>query len=359
VTRRCAQSKEFALLTRCCSSNFANASDGAPDVAASIDWKRFAELARHHRVQGFAWNGLSKAVLPTEVAEALSSDARSIAATNLAIARECGELSETFAGAGVPLIFLKGLTVGALAYRNPLLKMGWDIDLLIDPADLGSAGGLLASRGFELREPSPTELMKWHHWSKESVWMRSDGVHVELHTRLADNRRLIPSLDLHSPTQPVEVMPGITLATFANDELFAYLCVHGASSAWFRLKWISDLAGLIHGRSGSEIECLWRRSQGLGAHRAAAQALLVADALFGSMAETSLREELAREWPNRVLADAALRQITGPTREPTEKPLGTLRIHWTQLLLKRGLGFAFNEAGRQIGDLLHRRATAA
>lgn len=358
--RRCAQSKEFALLTRCCSSNFANASDGAPDVAASIDWKRFAELARHHRVQGFAWNGLSKADLPTEVAEALSSDARSIAATNLAIARECGVLSETFAGAGVPLIFLKGLTVGALAYRNPLLKMGWDIDLLIDPADLAAARDLLAGRGFALREPSsPEQVIEWHRWSKESVWTRADGLHVELHTRLADNRSLIPSLDVHSPTQRVEVTPGISLPTFATEELFAYLCVHGASSAWFRLKWISDLAGLIHGRPGSEIDRLWRRSQEFGADRAAAQALLVADALFGSLAETSLREELAREWPNRVLAAAALRQLTGPTREPSEKPLGTLRIHWTQLLLKPGLGFAFNEASRQIGDVLHRRATAA
>jgi len=351
---------EFALLTGCCRCNFANSSGEPPKVGGAIDWRRFAELARYHRVQGLAWNALSKGDVPADVADALSADARSIAAANLAIARECSELSDAFAGAGVPLIFLKGLTVGALAYRNPLLKMGWDIDLLIDPADLAAARDLLAGRGFALREPSsPEQVIEWHRWSKESVWTRADGLHVELHTRLADNRSLIPSLDVHSPTQRVEVTPGISLPTFATEELFAYLCVHGASSAWFRLKWISDLAGLIHGRSGSEIECLWRRSQGLGAHRAAAQALLVADALFGSMAETSLREELAREWPNRVLAAAALRQLTGPTREPTEVPLGTLRIHWTQLLLKPGLGFAFNEAGRQIGDLLHRRATAA
>jgi hypothetical protein len=350
---------EFALLTGCCRCNFANSSGEPPKVGGAIDWQRFAELARYHRVQGLAWNALSKGDVPADVADALSADARSIAAANLAIARECSELSDAFARAGVPLIFLKGLTVGALAYRNPLLKMGWDIDLLIDPADLAAARDLLAGRGFALREPSsPEQVIEWHRWSKESVWTRADGLHVELHTRLADNGRLIPSLSVHSPSQRAEVV-GVSLATLALDELFAYLCVHGASSAWFRLKWISDLAGLIHGRPGSEIERLWRRSQELGASRAAVQALLVADALFGSLAGTGLRENLAREWPNRVLADAALRQITGPTREPTEKPLGTLRIHWTQLLLKPGLGFAFNEAGRQIGDLLHRRATAA
>jgi len=362
VIRSPAPSREFTLLARCCSWNFATSGDAAPDTSGPLDWQRLIRLSRYHRVQGLAWNAISKAEVPSEVADELAADARSIAATNLAIVRECGELSEAFARVGMPLLFLKGLSLGALAYRNPLLKMGWYVDLLIDPGDLPAAADLLTSRGFAVREPPPaTELMTWHRRSKESLWTRADGLHIELHTRLADNPDLIPSLDVHSSTQRVAVTPDIHLATFRRDELFAYLCVHGASSAWFRLKWASDLAALIHGRPEGEIDRLYRRSQELGAHRAAAQALLVTDTLFGSLAGTGLRQTLAGNWPNRLLATAALHQLAGrpDEREPTEAPFGTLRIHWTQLLLKPGLGFALSEAGRQISDVLHRQAAWA
>jgi hypothetical protein len=319
-------------------------------------------LARYHRVQGLVWNAISKAKVPSEIADLLSADARSIAATNLAIARECNELKDAFASAGLPLLFLKGLAVGALAYRNPLLKMGWDIDLLIDPVDLGAAIDVLTNRGFTVREPAcAVQLESWHERLKESTWSRPDGLHVELHIRLADNPGLISTLGIHSKTRRIEVVPGVSLTTLAGDELFAYLCIHGASSAWFRLKWISDFAALIHGLPTGEVERLYWRSQDLGAHRAAAQALLAADALFASLDGTSLRQRLANDAPSRFLASAALRQLTGrgEPREPTETIFGTLRIHWTQLLLKPGLGFALSEAARQLGDVVHRRAIAA
>jgi hypothetical protein len=251
------------------------------------------------------------------------------------------------------LLFLKGLTVAALAYRSPMLKMGWDIDVLIDPSDLQRAARLLSGCGFSLRLPAElADLRSWHSTSKESVWRHPDGIHVELHTRLADNEALIPSLNVHSPTQPVEVSARVTLHTLAADQLFAYLCVHGASSLWFRLKWISDLAGLIDGRSAHELEQLYARSQELGAGRAAGQALLLADRLFGTLGDSPLRNRLTADVAVRRLAAAAFRQVAGRAepREPTAIPLGTWRIHWTQLLLLPGARFALGEVARQLRD---------
>jgi hypothetical protein len=57
-----------------------------------------------------------------------------------------------------------------------------------------------------------------------------------LHSRLADSPELIPAIGAGSPHQKVEVVPGIVLPTLAADELFPYLCVHGALSAWFGVK---------------------------------------------------------------------------------------------------------------------------
>lgn len=350
---------EFALLTRCCQWNFAAADDGLrPRIPPGLDWNHFALLARRHRVQGLAWNALAQSAdeLPDPTREDLSGEARSIAATNLAIVAECRDLQASFKRSKIPLLFIKGLTVGALAYRAPLLKMGWDIDLLIDPADLRPASELLQERDYSLHLPrSHARLQSWHSRSKESVWCRSGSFYVELHTRLADNLRLIPGIDIHSPRQLVTIAPDLMLQTLAEDELFAYLAVHGASSAWFRLKWISDFTALIHGKSANEIERLYGRSQELGAARAAGQALLLADKLFDVLqAVPSLRKRLASDRSTRVLSDAALRTMTAGTVEPTERPLGTLAIHGTQFLLRPGLGFKLSELRRQTASLLNR-----
>jgi len=264
---------------------------------------------------------------------------------------EARGLRSDFERSGVDLLFVKGLTTGALAYPKPLLKMGWDLDLLIDPEQLGEAVELLLARGYCQVTPSdPADIFAWHRRSKESVWSRSEDVYVELHTQLADNRRLIPGIDVHSPRREVEITAGVALPTLGHDELFAYLCVHGASSAWFRLKWITDVAALLSHVDVTEIERLYRRSQELGAGRAPAQALLLADGLYESLQGSPLAHELSRDRISAWLAASALRQIAGRAepREPTEAFLGTSRIHYTQLALLPGLRFALSEAFRQL-----------
>lgn len=313
-------------------------------------------LLRFHRVQGLVWHSLrsTSADVPAEVARALGDEAQQIAATNLRIATESRELRTAFDNAGIRLLFVKGLTVGALAYPRPMLKMGWDIDVLIAEADLMKAAAELMARSYQRTIPSPsTDLAKWHARRKESVWSRPDQrLHVELHTRLADNRRLIPGMGIDSPRREVEVADGISLPTLARDELFAYLCVHGASSLWFRLKWVTDLAALLSHCSADEIERLYQRSQELGAGRAADQALLLADDLYGSLNDTNLTDRLHQSRPARWLASAAFRQLAANAsgREPTATVLGTLAIHWTQFLLLPDASFAAGEAYRQVRD---------
>jgi len=348
-------SSEFKLALDCCRRSFATG--GSPidvDLSAAADWYRFLELVRFHRIQGLAWNALPSRCgkLPNEVTDALSRDAVAIAASNLASSVEANQLSSEFERASVPLLFLKGVTLGVLAYGKPALKSAIDIDLLIDPSDLHRAARLLRSNGYRLAAPreSPEDrvLHAWHRTWKESVWSKAPSFQIDLHTRTADNPSLIPGVRVQSPRQCVEVAGGSQLPTLADDELFAYLAVHGASSAWFRLKWISDFAGFLHRRSADDIGHLYRRSQELGAGRAAGQALLLADKLFGVLQQApELRDELRNDHATVWLYRAALRQVTGELREPTETRWGTLTMHWTQFLLLPGLSYKLSEVKRQ------------
>lgn len=345
---------ELRLGIDCCRAGFARAAgDQLRPLPTDIDWARFHRLVHFHRIPGLAWAALEPhaGAIPREIRRSLAEAAHEQVAANLNVALECRRLRDAFAAAGVPLLFLKGLTVAALAYRNPLLKRAWDVDVLVPADRLADAAALLESQGYTLQVPAArAQLARWHRTHKDSLWHRDDPlVHVELHPRLVDNLRMLPDVGIGSPRQDVAVAPGVVLQTLAADELFAYLCVHGASSAWFRLKWIADLAGLIEGTSADSLGHLYRRSQELGAARAAGQALLVADFLFGTLGESALRIELASDRVTTWLASAALRQLM-VSREPTGRRLGTWRIHLTQLGLRPGLRFKAGELARQVRE---------
>lgn len=350
------KAREFRLLVSCCRSSFRGA--GRYDIgelAEPIDWPLFLRLARFHRVQGLAWKCLSaQATMPSEIAQALAKDALAIAGSNLVAATEARNLMSDFDEANVPLLFLKGLPVGILAYGNPALKSGVDIDLLVDLADLDTAGELLRRRGYALVVPKLSRrqsLGRWHAIRKESLWVDPrSGTHVDLHTKVADNPMILPGVGLNSPARLLDIGNGISLPTLGPTETFAYLAVHGASSAWFRLKWISDFAALLANASGPEVQDLYRHSLDLGAGRAPGQALLLADRLFTALQNNAaLKAELLADRAAHRLYRAALKQLAGRSEpiEPTSTRLGTMRIHWTQLLLLPGLDFKISELVRQ------------
>ena len=352
------RSREFQLMLDCCSGAFAGRESGplqAPGI--DFDWGNFVSLARRHRVQGIVWNTLNNAAFacPDHARKELAEDAAAIARNNLRAAVESKRLASLFEDARIPLRFVKGLTLGALAYRDPFLKMAKDIDLLVPAELVGEASQLLSAAGYApidlANDGTGESVTQWHLRSKESAWMHSgNGLHVDLHTRLADNPAFIPQVGMDSSPCLVRVAEGIELPTLPSEDLFPYLCVHGASSAWFRLKWISDFASLIWRVDEAQIALLYERSQRLGAGRSAAQALLLVRDLFGFGAGPDLDHKLRSIPANRILLAIALFHLEGwlGTREPTAIPLGTVGIHLSQLLLRPGMRYKFSELQRQV-----------
>jgi hypothetical protein len=350
---------EFALAVACCRWAYPRAgADEVRALAGVTEWPAFLQTCRRHRIQALARQSLAALDIRVDPAVdvALSGDARNIAEHGLRAVRACRELAHAFDDARIPLLFLKGLALGKLAYGDPFLKMGWDIDLLILPQDISGASAVLTGLGYRLEHPAcQAGLARWHERHKESVWRNPDGLVVELHSRVADQPQLLPGLSAGSPIQVVEVAPGITLPTFADEELFAYLCVHGASSAWFRLKWIADLAALLHGRDSAEIARLHDCACQLGAGRAPGQALILASWLFAIPLDESLLARL-RTGSSHWLARTALKEMQHG--EPTERLLGTRNIHLTQFALLPGWRFKLAEFVRQLRAAADHRAMA-
>lgn len=351
---------EFDLVAACCRWPPSPERESAvlEAAAAAIDWPFLLRIAERHRVQGLVHDGLSKAGLapPAETARALAAAAADIARENLAFAAEAHRLRRLSREAGVDFLFVKGVTLNMLAYGTLALKRAIDIDIAVSPGEERRAFSLIRSAGYTCLEPGPEaadeEIVAWTARHKHSAWRRG-RLMVELHASLVDSPHLLQGVSLSSPRQEVPVTGGLTLPTLASDELFAYLCVHGATHAWARLKWLADVNALVGRRGGDALERLYRRSVELGAGRAPGQALLLCRELFDLALPGPLGRELQSDRGTRHLVKAALDTMVrgGADVELDAQVMGTAAIHVSHLRLRRGLRFKLSEVARKLASV--------
>jgi hypothetical protein len=351
---------EFRLVAACCRWPPSAARDAAVRSAAAgnIDWDLFPKVVARHRVEGLVHDSLTAAAIqmPADVAASLAAAATGIARQNLAFAAAARKLAVALEGRGLAFRLVKGVALNRLAYGTLAVKRASDVDLVLDPADYAGAVRMLLDEGTSCISPGPgagfDEVMAWTRRNKHSIWRR-DGVVVELHSSLVDNPLMLSGVSARSPAQWVELAPGMAVPTLARDELFAYLCVHGATHAWSRLKWLADVAALVGREPPEEMERLYRRAATFGAGRSAAAALLLAHELLGlalaPRLEAELRSSRAVRFLVAVARDAMVRG--GADAELDESVLGTVGVHLSHFRMARGLGYKLSEARRKIASV--------
>ncbi|HEX8444161.1 MAG TPA: nucleotidyltransferase family protein [Allosphingosinicella sp.] len=351
-------SPEFLLAAACCRWPPGSERNRAVQAAATgVDWTKLLAVARRQRVEGLVNLALRQAAVspPDEIAADLSRAAAEIARTNLTFVAESGRLLRIFENASIAALFVKGATLDMLAYGSIAYKRARDIDILIRPEQLLAACTLLLDAGYQRVVPGPEigsdRFERWVALCKETSWLhRQSGIIVEIHTGLVDAPELLAGIDADSPRQQVEVAPGLALPTLRTEELFAYLCVHGATHAWARLKWIADLGALLSRHAPDAIEHLYRASLPLNAGRPAAQALLLCHQLFATPLPELLLAELRSNPVNRRLVSVALGVMAGRRSgsELDDTILGTLPIHLSHFLLAEGWRYKGAELGRKL-----------
>ncbi|MEA3062054.1 MAG: hypothetical protein QOJ94_1835 [Sphingomonadales bacterium] len=350
---------EFRLVAACCRWPPSAARDSAVRSAAAepVDWALFPKVVARHRVEGLVHDALSAAetAVPRDVASDLAAAAAGIARQNLAFAAAARKLSVALEARGLAFRLVKGVALNRLAYGTLAVKRASDVDVVLDPADYAGAVRMLIEEGAHCLAPRPDAdfdaVMAWTRRNKHSIWRR-DGVVVEMHSSLVDNERMLPGVSARSPAQWVELAPGMAVPTLARDELFAYLCVHGATHAWSRLKWLADVAALLSRERPEEVERLYRRAVAFGAGRSAAAALLLAHELLGLPLAPGFAAELhssrAVRFLMAVARDAMVRG--GADAELDESVLGTFGVHLSHFRMARGFGYKLSEARRKLAS---------
>jgi hypothetical protein len=342
---------EFLLAAACCRWPASEARNVAVRSAAAdvTDWNHFLWLVRRQRIAGLVHDALLPAGidLPAATAKKLEAWAARISRQNSVLAAETVRLQRALETADIPVLVLKGVALAQLAYGSLGAKHARDIDLLVPPERAEAAMQLLEGEGYILSSPaqylSNRQRRAVVRYAREVELVHSDShLIVELQWRVMDNPLLLRGVDAHSAAQSVPLFDGATVHTLGQEDLFAYLCVHGAHHAWSRLKWLADVNALV--ANDADVERLYRHAQRIGAGLCAGQVLLLCQRLFALNLPEPLVDELRANQRVKKLITIALDAMNAPRAE-TEADggvAGVTRIVRTQFLL--GQGWAFHAA---------------
>jgi hypothetical protein len=353
----------FQLACACCIWPPSAARDAQVRAAAQgVDWARFLRVLGRQRVAGLARDALTAAAvpLPADVDQRLTALGQGGAMRALALAAEAVRLRRLLDVERLPALFIKGAALAELAYGSLGLKSARDVDLLVAPGDAARAFEILKREGYVVTAPAsdfrPAQMQLVFEMHKDlELYHPGRGLNVELHWRLIDNHVLLREIGLGSATQEVPVLGG-SLRTLGDAELFAYLCVHGASHCWFRLKWLADLNAWLTRCQPEEITGFYRYAEQLGVEACAGPALLLCNRLLGLPLPEALAPAL-RTRRMRMLVDVALDAMAGSDAEIelSKRPFGPFRTLPAQFFRGRGPAFLFAQCGllfRNLDDML-------
>lgn len=214
-----------------------------------IDWNQFVELVRHHRVFPTLYislQSLSTPLIPADVLEALRQDYRRNTLTMLHLTAELRRICELLDHEGVRTLVLKGPLLAHELYGDTSLRTSKDLDLLIDVADIERAEAALLKHGYHIHNPKLRLLNDWkwkdHHQSYSHPHKQ---VQVELHWRMHPDSGSEASFEQLWEGRRVNRMTGYPIHGLSREQLLEYLISHGARHAWFRLRWLTDIACLL------------------------------------------------------------------------------------------------------------------
>jgi hypothetical protein len=352
-------SPEFRLAAACVMWPPSDRRIEAIRAAASgpLDWPRLLRVALRHRVVGLVHDGLTRAQpgVPPEIAHEIGAQSAQRVGENLAMAAEALRLQRLFDEAGLPVLFVKGASLAMLAFGTLSLSSGQDIDLLVPLETLPAASALMARAGYRRFDP-PLEvndaLLRLLLPLRKDLGFvhQATGLRIELHWRLFLNPYAMAEASLMTASRVVLLSGTQGLRTLGEEDLFAYLCMHGALHWWNRLKWLADISALLAAAEEGGVERLVRAAEARGAGRAAAQALLLCRRLLGMPLPARLMETLGSSAADRWLEATALKAMTRGQGEddPHDTRFGTTRGSLSTFLLSRSWRYWLAELNNHL-----------
>jgi hypothetical protein len=261
------------------------------------EWRSFADLCDFHQTSSFVFcrlKDLPKDAVPSPLLEHMRARFYEISARNHRLARKLVDLTWTFQEHGIPVLAYKGPAVAIAVYGDLSQRQFEDVDLIVRKEHLSTTLDLMTREGYRIvpyssrcgfhfvphsiQPQSPKHLRKYHVVTLQAP---DQTFFVDLHWKVSNGRTFGPDMEKVWAGATKLKLPQGTICTLSREDLFLALCYHGAKHRWAQLKWLLDIAQLLH-----EPETLdWSHIQELTADSISKQyvglAILLASDLLG------------------------------------------------------------------------------
>lgn len=224
------------------------------DKLSDIDWDRFLELVRHHRVYPLIYlklKNVDKELIPAQVLQNLHSDYIRNTFQMLHLSGEMETMCKTFNENGIRALMLKGPVLADALYGDISLRTSKDLDILIEYDDVEKVETILSHHGYKLKSKFLRVLneSKWkvHHINYVHPQKK---IEIELHWRLHPEFGNEPDFQELWERKVRSSLTSEPVYFLSEEDLFLYLTSHGARHGWFRLRWLVDIDRLV--RKGPE-----------------------------------------------------------------------------------------------------------
>lgn len=327
---------EPELLLLCCRGKLDQGGRRRLDalLGGDLDWGRVDALAGFHNLRPQLHALLSKAGwrnVPRGTADRLRSSFRRNLISNLAMTRELLRLVALLEQSAVPALPVKGPVLAAQAYDDISRRSFCDLDLMIPPASLPPAVGILRGSGYrpEIELAGPA----WERFARGERCLqlrhRGHGISVELQWGMLPGYLDWP-YDFHGLWQRrrAVVVERRTVPALADQDSVVFLCLHGFKHGWDRLALVSDLAHLA---AAAAVD--WRGMARAARSPMIGSGLLLTARLCPGIIPAAAADAIAEDGRSRRLAELFAAALTGGTPAPP----GILRTGRIYLAGQRGL----------------------
>ena len=241
-------------------------------IAAGPDWTEYLNLVDRHRTPALSWAALQR-VAGLEIPEQakLELQKRSDACRMQAVRHSLllAQVLKAFHRAGIPVMMMKGPILSIELYGDVGLRQSHDLDIACALEDIPKSQTLLENSGWRHDSawfplsPRQWESLLRHEQEIQFIDSQSTTL-LELHWR---NPWDLPGhysecWERSIPT----IWQGCTHQEMDPIDKVLYLCNHGGIHAWFRAKWLGDMAR-IHATGHVDWEAALERGRSMSQER--------------------------------------------------------------------------------------------
>jgi hypothetical protein len=256
-------------------------------IGAGPDWTEYLRLVKRHRTPALSCAALSR-VPGLEVPQPAKQELQERSdACRMEAVKHCLLLAEVLKGfnrTGIPAMPFKGQILSFELYGDAGLRQARDLDLAVAREDLARAQVCLENMGWQLDSSTwfPLSSRQWesflqHEHHLDFVHSRA-GRMLELHWRNQWETQGLASARWARSIS--SVWQGCSIVAMDSSELTFYLCSHGGDHAWFRAKWLGDLAR-AHALGQLDWEAALGEARKTGQERVLLVGLRLLDEVYG------------------------------------------------------------------------------